>query len=259
MSHWLRCRHDGRVLFGTTDPSASEPEVTVYEGDMFDAPAATGEHLPLDVVELLTPCEPTKMIGLWNNLAAAAAEQGRSAPPDPLFFFKPPSCFLPPGGIIRKPSSHHGRVIFEAELGVVIGKRCKDVAAAELDDCIFGYTCINDVTAPQLLREDPSFDQWSRAKSLDTFGAFGPVIATNVEPDSLRIIGRVDGEVRQDFPANDMFLSPAELVRLISRDMTLMPGDIIACGTSSGTLTIEPGATVEIAIEGIGTLVNSFS
>ena len=262
MARWVRFRVEGRVGFGTLDgePISGRGEsISEYEGNMFAEPALTGDRLALDAVEVLTPCDPTVMIGLWNNIASAAAEQGRKKPDEPLYFFKPPSCFLSPGGTIVRPKSHDGRIIFEAELGVVIGRRCVDVSESEVDDVIFGYTCVNDVTAPVVLRADDTFPQWCRSKSFDTFGPFGPVIATGVEPQTLRIQGLVDGELRQDYPASDLFYSPRELVCRISRDVTLFAGDIISCGTASGTLTIEPGATIEIMIEGIGTLSNCFA
>lgn len=119
-------------------------------------------------------------------------------------------------------------------------------------DCVFGYTCVNDVTAFQIIKKDPAFQQWSRAKSFDTFGPFGPVIATDLDPQSLQIIATVGGRVRQDYPVSDMFFTPLELVQWISRDMALFHGDIISCGTSGGALPMKPGVTVEIRIDGIG-------
>lgn len=254
MASWLRFRHEGRTGFGTL----GDADIEVCDGDMFGEATPTGQRLALGDVELLAPCEPTVMVGLWNNVASAAAEQGRSKPPEPLYFFKPPSCFLAPGGVIRQPRSHDGRVIFEAELGVVIGRRCVDVAEDEADDVIFGYTCVNDVTAPVVLREDETFDQWCRCKSFDTFGPFGPVIATEVELSGMRIRARLEGETLQDYPADDLFYSPQQLVARISRDMTLNPGDIISCGTAAGTTKMPPGSTVEIDIDGIGVLRNTF-
>ncbi len=115
------------------------------------------------------------------------------------------------------------------------------------------------MTAVQLIEEDPSFPQWCRAKSFDTFGPFGPVIATDLEPESLQVTTKLQGRVRQDYPVSDMFFTPFELVQRISRDMTLVPGDVIACGTSSGALPMKPGGTVEVHIEGIGTLSNTFA
>lgn len=148
--------------------------------------------------------------------------------------------------------------MYEGELGVVIGARCKAVAEAEADHVIFGYTCINDVTAFPIVQEASGFEQWTRAKSFDTFGAIGPCIATGIEPGSLRVRTLVNGRVRQDYPASDMILGVTRLVSAISHDMTLYPGDIIACGTSLGVLPMKPNTKVEVTIEGIGTLENVF-
>jgi 2-keto-4-pentenoate hydratase/2-oxohepta-3-ene-1,7-dioic acid hydratase in catechol pathway len=140
----------------------------------------------------------------------------------------------------------------------VIGKRCTGVDEAHAGEYIFGYTCVNDVTAFDLINADPSFAQWTRAKSFDTFGVFGPVIATGLDPDTLTIRAILDGDERQNYPASDMIMKPARLVSAISRDMTLMPGDVIACGTSIGAGKMKPGSTIEVAIDGIGTLTNRF-
>lgn len=255
MSHWMRFRYDGAVRFGTV----SDDQITVFDGDMFTDPQITSTVLAVGAVEVMTPVEPTKIIGLWNNLRAAAQKQGRSEPCEPLYFFKPPSCVLAPGGAIVQPHSYPGRVIYEGELGVVIGKTCKNVSAADADDCIFGYTCANDVTALQVLHEDESFAQWSRSKGFDTFGAFGPVVATGLDAAALRIQTRLDGRLCQDYPASDLIFSPQDLVERLSRDMTLCPGDLILCGTSTGTLPMKAGSTVEVTIDGIGTLANTFS
>ena len=187
-----------------------------------------------------------------------AAKNDLDRPTEPLYFYKPPSGILAPGGTIVRPESYDGRVFFEGELGVVIGKPCKDVSIAEVEDYVLGYTCVNDATAFQIISEDPSFAQWSRAKSFDTFTPFGPVIATGLDPQSLQVTARVNGKILQDYPVNDMFFSPLELVQRISRGMTLLPGDIITCGTSLGALAMKPGNVIEIHINGIGTLSNTF-
>lgn len=254
MSRWIRVRHEGRIRIGTLE----EGEVAVHEGDLFAAPHPTGERIPLEGSEVLTPCDPTKIIGLWNNFRAAAEKNGWSEPEEPLYFLKSASTAHPAGRPIRRPRSYAGRVFFEGELGVVIGRECRDVSAAEVEACVFGYTCINDVSAVQLIFEDSAFQQWSRGKSFDTFCPFGPVIATGLDPGALRIVARMGGRVRQDFPVSDMFFDPLELVRRISRDTTLFPGDLISCGTSLGALPMRNGAEVEIEIEGIGTLANTF-
>jgi len=251
---WLRYEHDGRTAFGSLEGDT----ITPHEGDMFDAPTASANRIPLEAVRLLPPTEPSKMIGLWNNFAALGAKLDLDTPEEPLYFIKGSNSFAASGETIRKPRSYDGRVVFEAELGVVIGKRCSAVSENEAVDCIFGYTCVNDVTAFDVLNKDPSFAQWTRAKSYDTFGVFGPVVATGLDPETLTIRAILDGEERQNYPASDMIFKPARLVSLISQDMTLLPGDVIACGTSIGTGKMKPGSTIEVAIEGIGTLSNRF-
>jgi ketopantoate reductase len=133
------------------------------------------------------------------------------------------------------------------------------VSEAEAPDYIFGYTCVNDVTAVDLLKKNPSFDQWARAKSFDTFGVMGPVIVTGLDPTKLSIRTILNGKERQNYPVSDMFFPPHKLVSMLSRDMTLMPGDVIACGTSLGAGPMaEAENTIEIAIDGIGSLSNPF-
>src|SRR5690349_4719049 len=133
------------------------------------------------------------------------------------------------------------------------------VSEAEAGDYIFGYTCVNDVTAVDLLKKDPSFDQWARAKSFDTFGVMGPVITTGVDPMQLKVRTILNGKERQNYPVSDMFFPPLKLVAAVSRDMTLMPGDVIACGTSLGAGVMgEAENLVEIAIDGVGKLSNRF-
>ena len=183
MTLWVRFKRGEGSGFGTLDGST----VSIYEGDMFSDPAATEASVDLTDVELLAPCEPTKMIGLWNNFHAAAEKNGWAIPERPLYFFKPPSCFLAPGHAIVRPASYAGRILYEGELGVVISRRCVNISEDDAEEHIFGYTCVNDVTALQLLDEDPSFPQWCRAKSFDTFGPFGPVIATGLDVRGLDV------------------------------------------------------------------------
>ena len=225
---------------------------------MFAAPQATGETVPLEAVTVLPPTRPSKMIGLWNNFHAAAEKNGWAIPERPLYFIKPPSCYLGSGGAIRRPPAYEGRVVYEGELGIVIGQRCSGVTEEQAREHIFGYTCVNDVTALQLISEDPAFAQWTRAKSFDTFGPFGPVVATGLDPAGLTVRTLLNGRERQSYPVSDMIFPPAALVSRISHDMTLWPGDVIACGTSLGALPMKPGSTVEVVIEGIGTLRNTY-
>jgi len=254
MTHWIRFLHDQEEHFGVLDGE----NIELFEGDMFAGPGPSGQSLTLDEVAVLPPTRPTKMIGLWNNFHAAAEKNGWAIPEQPLYFIKPPSCFLGSGGTIRRPPSYDGRVVYEGELGIVIGRTCTAVTEEQAGDYIFGYTCINDVTALQLISQDPAFPQWTRAKSFDTFGPFGPTVATGLDPSGLTVKTLLNGRERQSYPVSDMIFPPAALVSRISHDMSLCPGDVIACGTSLGVLPMKPGTTVEVVIEGIGILRNTF-
>lgn len=254
MTSWVRFDKGGDVGFGTLIGDA----IAVFEGDMFGIATPTGETLALAETDLLTPCVPSKIVALWNNSVSAAEKQGLEKPDDPLFFLKGPNTYLAPGGTIRKPGSYDGRVIYEAELGIVIGKTCKEADEAAAAESIFGYTCVNDVTALQVLDADPTFAQWARAKGYDTFGPFGPVIATEIDLGSATIRAELNGRERQNYPVSDLFLQPAELVSRLSQFMTLEAGDIVSCGTGPGALPMKPGAGIDVIIDGIGTLSNRY-
>lgn len=254
MHQWLRFEHAGHPGFGRLEGSA----IAVFEGDLFAQPHATGEMLPLADVRLLTPTQPGKMLAIWNNFHALAAKLDLAAPKEPLYFVKTANSFLAAGETIRKPRSFDGKVVYEGELGVVIGKTCAAVSVVDAPGFIFGYTCINDVTAAEIIHRDSAFQQWSRAKSFDTFGVFGPVVATGLDPATLTVRTVLNGQERQNYPVSDMIFSPAQLVSLISQDLTLHPGDVICCGTSVGAGSMKPGSTVEVQIAGIGTLTNRF-
>src|SRR5712671_667441 len=152
-----------------------------------------------------------------------------------------------------------GQIAYEGELGIVIGRLCKNVPPNGAAPFIFGYTCVNDVTAAEVLNENVDFPQWCRSKGYDTFGCLGPVIATDWDWSRARAVTRLDGVERQNYPLSDMIMPPEELVSRISHDMSLLPGDVIACGTSVGIGSIKDGGTVEIHIDGIGSLVNVLS
>lgn len=202
------------------------------------------------------PCQPSKIVALWNNFHALAVKLDKPLPRHPLFLIKPSSCVIGSGETIRRPPDYTGRIAFEGELAVVIGKSSSRVSVERASEHILGYTCINDVTAVDVLNEDATFAQWCRAKGYDTFGCIGPAIAPDLDLDRARVITRVDGVERQNYALADMAFTPADLVSRISHDMTLLPGDVIACGTSLGVGSMKDGATVEVTIDGIGTLVN---
>jgi 2-keto-4-pentenoate hydratase/2-oxohepta-3-ene-1,7-dioic acid hydratase in catechol pathway len=254
MSQWIRVQHQGRERFGLLENES----IRLTSGGPFGEHSPSGESVPLRDARILTPAAPTKMVALWNNFRAVAEKLGNPIPAEPLYLLKANSSFLAHGETIRAPASYGGKVIYEGELGIVIGKRCAAVSEADAARHILGYTCVNDVTAVELINKDASFAQWTRAKSFDTFGVFGPVIATGVDPQSLTVKTILNGQERQNYPVTDMIFPPAVLVSLISRDMTLEPGDVIACGTSVGVGSMRPGSTVSIVIEGVGTLTNRF-
>ena len=252
---WMRFGRQGVTGFGTLDGET----VRVYEGDMFDAPRATGQRWPAAELQWLAPCRPGKIVGLWNNYRAAAAKHGWSQPGEPLYFLKAGSSASAHLAPIQAPSSYDGRVTYEGELGIVIGRRAQRVDLRSAAAHVFGYTCANDVTALDLLQRDPSFAQWSRAKSYDGFAPFGPVIESDFDPARGALRTLVNGRERQNYRLDDMFFPALELVSRLSHDMTLEPGDLILCGTSLGVLPMKPGSVVEVVVDGIGTLRNVYA
>ncbi len=254
MTRWVRFRHEGRVGFGVQEGEA----VAVHQGELFAGPRATGETVALRDVELLMPCVPGKMIGLWRNYRALNRKNDVPDPVDPLYFIKAGTSFLDPGGTIRKPAGFDGTVIFEGELGVVVGRRASAVDVDTARGSIFGYTCVNDVTGTEPL-QDSVFPHWTRAKGFDGFGPFGPCIQTELDWAAATLRTTLDGVERQNYPLADMVMSPETLVSRISFDMTLMPGDVIAVGTSLGAGRLKPGCTVSVEIDGIGALVNRYA
>ncbi|TWI61185.1 2-keto-4-pentenoate hydratase/2-oxohepta-3-ene-1,7-dioic acid hydratase in catechol pathway [Pseudoduganella lurida] len=253
VQHWIRFLHLDTVRFGTLEGD----KIRVFKGDMFDSPSRTDIAIALPEVTLLTPVVPGKVLAMWNNYHALGQKLGLAPPAEPLYLMKPANSYLAPGGTIRKPRVE-AKVAFEGELAIVIGRRCSGVSVESAPDHIFGYTCANDVTVNEIIGRDPTFPQWVRAKGFDTFCPFGPMIATGLNPAMLVVRTILNGEVRQDYPVNDMVFSVAELVSKISQDMTLEPGDLLLCGTSIGVGSMRPGSTIAVEIDGIGTLSNRF-
>ncbi|WP_310632765.1 fumarylacetoacetate hydrolase family protein [Paraburkholderia sp.] len=252
MDTWMSLMaNDGSIVFGRIENGYLHE----YEG--LDQPVPTGAVLSLRALTPLAPCAPGKVVALWNNFHALALKLEKPVPEHPLFLIKPASSVIGSGDAIRRPAHYAGKIVFEGELGIVIGKRCRDASLEEAEAAIFGYTIVNDVTAAGLLAENPHFPQWCRAKGFDTFCCLGPAIVSGFDWRSARVVTRLDGVERQNYPIDDMVFSPAQQVSLISQDLTLEPGDVIACGTSLGVGSIGDGATVEVTIEGIGTLVNA--
>jgi len=254
MAQWLRFTHHNKPGFG----QLSGEQIQVHSGDMFAHSQATGEMIPLAAVEIDIPCVPSKMIAMVDNFHALVTKLEHQVPAEPLYFLKGNNSFLANGQTIRTPKSYSGKVVYEGELGIVIGKHCHEASESEAQQSIFGYTCINDVTAIEILNRDLGYAQWTRSKSFNTFGVFGPYITSGVDPMTLSIKTILNDQERQNYPVSDMIFPPAKLVSLISQDVPLEPGDIIACGTSVGVGSMKPGSQVSIIIDGVGRLDNTF-
>jgi len=233
---------NGTVHTGRLDGGMLVP----HGADTFERPYA------LDEVRFLPPCAPTKVVAVGLNYRDHAEEMKIALPEEPLLFLKPASSVIAHGeGIVIPPQS--ARVDYEAELAIVIGKTAKNVARSDAKDYILGYTCLNDVTARDLQSKD---GQWTRAKGFDTFCPLGPWIVTDLDPSDAAIGLYLNGEPKQQSRTSNLIFDCARLVEFISAIMTLMPGDVIATGTSSGIGPMKVGDTVEVRIDGIGSLEN---
>jgi 2-keto-4-pentenoate hydratase/2-oxohepta-3-ene-1,7-dioic acid hydratase in catechol pathway len=204
-------------------------------------------------LRLLAPCNPGKIVCVGRNYAAHAAELGNPMPKEPLIFLKPSSSIIGPEEAIVLPE-YSNRVEHEGELAVVIGKKCAHLSDGEDPlSYVFGYTCLNDVTARDLQKSD---GQFTRAKGFDTFCPVGPHIETQLDPHDVLVECRVNGQLRQSGSTSLMAYPIAFLVRWISRMMTLLPGDLIATGTPAGVGPLTAGDTVEVSVAGVGVLRN---
>ncbi|MFI5115845.1 MAG: fumarylacetoacetate hydrolase family protein [Terriglobales bacterium] len=216
---------------------------------------AERSDLPLGETRLLSPVEPSKVVCIGRNYREHAIELKHPIPKEPLIFLKPPSSVIATGDAIRRPNKLSQRVDHEGELGVVIGKRCYRLRQGDnVRPYVLGYTCVNDVTARDLQERD---GQWTRAKGFDTFCPVGPVVAANLDPwTGVSVQTRVNGQLRQNGTTLN-FLFPLDvLIHFISQVMTLEPGDLIATGTPAGVGPLQAGDSVEVTVEGVGTLKN---
>lgn len=233
-----------RVRF--RDPAGSIRRGEWNEGEISFA----DESYDAEEVDLLPPSEPSKIVCIGRNYAAHAEERDEEVPDRPLLFLKPPNALAGHGDTVTLPADRY--VEHEAELAVVIGEQCRHVSEDDAEDVIAGYTCFDDLSN----RDDQDEEQnWVRGKAFDNAAPMGPVLATPDEvPDDARIQLRVDGETRQDSTLDHLIFPIPELIAEITQYMTLERGDVIATGTPEGVGPIEDGETVEVEIEGIGTL-----
>lgn len=223
------------------------------DGEFFSDCRPSGMTFALHEAHLLPPVLPSKIVCVGKNYFDHAAEMGGAPPEEPLLFLKPGTSVIGPEDAIHYPPDC-GRLDYEAELGVVIKRRCKDVPLGASQDVILGYTCLNDVTARDLQKKD---GQWTRAKGFDTFCPIGPWIETELDAQNVRLQARLNGDVRQSASTSIMIHSIDKLVYYASRIMTLLPGDIIATGTPAGIGPMQLGDRIEIEVEGIGILRNT--
>ena len=235
------------VRYGLADAAS----ITLITDEPFSA-WETDDVIPMAGARLMPPAMPTKIVCVGINYKQHAREMGHELPTEPLIFLKPPTSMNAPGGEIHLPPGA-GRVDFEGELAVVIGKRTHRVSAAEATSHILGYTCANDVTARDLQKRD---GQWTRAKGFDGFCPLGPWVETDLDPSDLQLETFVNGELRQSARTSDMIFDVPTLVSAISQTMTLLPGDTVLTGTPSGVGELRAGDTVEVRIQGIGSLSN---
>ncbi len=243
----VRVLFEGDCRYGLAD----ETTVTLLTDEPFAAWEPDG-LLPLASVKLLPPVAPTKVVCVGLNYRNHIAEMGHDMPAEPVIFLKPSTSVIGPGAPIPVPPGV-GRVDHEAELGVVIGRRTHMATPEEAAANVLGLTCGNDVTARELQQID---GQWSRAKGFDGFCPLGPWVASDVDPSDLLVECYVNGERRQSARTSEMLFHPYDLVSFVSRVMTLVPGDVVLTGTPGGIGPISCGDSVEIRIEGVGSLTN---
>ena len=229
------------------------PELVVLKGHPLVAGyQTTGERIPLKEVKLLAPSIPSKIVCIGKNFADHAAEIGEEITDEPLIFFKPSSSIIGHGDAIVIPPQSK-QVELEAELCLVIGKLAKNVSEDKALEYLWGVTIANDVTARDLQFGD---GQWARSKAFDTFCPLGPWVETEFVPDSQVIESRINGEVRQNVAISEMVHKIPFIISYVSKNMSLLPGDIILTGSPAGISVINAGDIIECEVEGIGILSN---
>ncbi|KAA3648707.1 MAG: FAA hydrolase family protein [Chloroflexi bacterium] len=229
-----------------------DDRVGPIEGSPFEEFRRTEAEIPLEEVQLLAPTLPSKIICVGRNYVAHAAEHDAEVPEVPLVFLKPPSSLVGPNDIIYLPPQSQ-QVEHEGELAVVIGKRARWVDPEAALDFVLGYTVGNDVTARDLQRRD---GQWTRGKGFDSFCPLGPWIETDFDPTDALVTVHVNDELRQMASTRDMVFTVRQLLAYVTSVMTLEPGDVLLTGTPAGVGPLQAGDSVEVVVEGLGTLTN---
>ena len=255
MQHIYRIDYRGAARYAI----ARDGGLYLLEGDLFGEYAAGEEvargEFPRDLpagARLLAPVEPSKIVAIGLNYKDHAAEQNKPLPREPMVFLKPSTAVIAPGEAIRLPSGI-GRIDFESELAVVIGRRATKVPKERALDHVLGYTCANDVTARDLQRQGI---QYSAVQGYDTFAPLGPCIAVGIDVGNLAIEGWQNDQRRQSSSTSQLIFPVADLIAYTSAIMTLLPGDILSTGTPSGIAPLAPGDVFTVKLQGVGELRN---
>ena len=244
----VRIRHKGRVEWGIL----KDKSITLLKDAPFKGIKLRSAKLSASKVKLLAPVNPSKVICVGLNYRDHAKELKMKIPSEPIIFLKPNTSVIGPNTAIIYPKGVR-RLDYEAELAIVIRKKCKNISETDVPKYILGYTCLNDVTARDLQKKD---GQWARAKSFDTFCPIGPWVQTRLDPSNLDVMLYLNGKLKQRSSTAHFIFSPKHLVSFVSKIMTLMPGDVISTGTPAGVGPMKRGDKVEVEVEGIGKLRN---
>jgi 2-keto-4-pentenoate hydratase/2-oxohepta-3-ene-1,7-dioic acid hydratase in catechol pathway len=222
----------------------------LVSGDVFGV-YQLGEEIGQDG-RLLAPVMPSKIVAIGLNYKDHAAEQNKPLPSEPLFFLKPSTAVIGPDRPIVLPAGV-GRVDYESEVGIVIGRRAHRVTAAKAREHVLGVICANDVSARDLQKKD---GRYTRAKGFDTFAPLGPCVALGFDGGPIAVEGWINGERRQASSTSQLIFPVEELIAYVSRIMTLLPGDVMITGTPSGIGPLAPGDRFTVKVEGVGELSN---
>jgi 2-keto-4-pentenoate hydratase/2-oxohepta-3-ene-1,7-dioic acid hydratase in catechol pathway len=247
-----RYSHNNRIQFGKVE----DQMVRMLEGDIFGEYHETNTLVPISEVTILTPTIPTKIVCVGQNYRGHIQELGVPIPKEPVIFLKPPSCLISTGESIIYPVFAN-RVDYEGELAVVIKKKMARISEDQVLTNVLGFSCFNDITEREMAGRDPFL--LTLAKGFDTFGAFGPYIVTDLDPDNMELKTYLNGQLMQQDNTKNCVFSVSKILSFITRHITLYPGDVVITGTPKGIAPMKPGDVVEVTIEGIGKLTNPVS
>lgn len=242
--------YNGNILYGRVEGEI----VHLWEGNPFSEYTEHKESVPLSLLKALIPVTPSKIVCVGQNYREHIRELGVPVPEKPVIFLKPPSCLIGPDEFILYPPQA-ARVDYEGEVALIIKETMKDIPPEQALRFLLGISCFNDVTERSMSQKDPLL--LTLSKGFDTFGAFGPYLATGLNPDNLRIKTYLNGNLRQDDTTANCVFDVKYILSYVSRFMTLLPGDVVITGTPKGIGPMKPGDRVEVEVEGVGILTNT--